>query len=141
MKKLWELFKLHPGYALITAGVLALVLVIGGDWISHTVETYRNNKFDAAMKAKEKEVSALTLERDAAVKRADDAESKALLKEAEATELKELIAAKGGQIAVAQKDLERKLEDAKKDAGTCSQSSDPVQCVCFKLRTAGFNCN
>jgi flagellar biosynthesis/type III secretory pathway protein FliH len=141
MTRLIELIKAHPLYALVIAGAIVLFLFVAANGIGKTIEVYRANKFDRAQAAKEQEIAGLKADREAAIKRGDEAETKALLKEAENKELKDLIAAKGGQIETAAKELEAKIEEAKHGAGACAGSADPNSCLCAKLKALGFECN
>lgn len=130
----------HPLYALLSlVVVVVLVFAITGG-VSGAISNWKSSRADARQAAHEKEVAGLKSERDAAIKKADIAEAKALLKEAEASELHDLINAKGGQIEKAANDLERKIEDAKRNAGNCADDPDPYGCTCRKLQSAGFAC-
>jgi flagellar biosynthesis/type III secretory pathway protein FliH len=133
--------KAHPFYAAL--GLVALLLlyfsISGG--IGSRIENFRQTRFDKKIAAQDKEISDLKIMYDAEVKRGDEAEAKAVLKAAEAKELQDLIAAKGGQIEKAANELEQRIEEAKRDAGTCVGSIDQRVCVCAKLAALGFECN
>lgn len=136
--------KAHPLYAGLGAAALILLLFASLNGFSGAIETYRANRFDKQQQAHEKEVTDLKAQREAAIKRGDDAEAQALLVKAENDKLKDLINQKGGQIEKAANELEQKLNEAKKGAGDCQALTDPVArtaCVCNKLKSAGFECN
>lgn len=143
IQNLWNLIKTHPLYAALAVAVIVIVLFLFSNSIGAGIEHWRANRFDAKQAVYEKQVADLKTEREALIKRANDAEAKATLKEAEAKELKDLIAAKGGSIAASEKELEQRLEDAKKDAGNCQSLPDAaaqLDCLCKKLRSNGFEC-
>ena len=133
--------KSHPLYAFIGAVILAFLILGAINGFGNTVERIRGKFFDNKQAAYEKQIADLKVEREAAIKRANDAEAKALLKEAESKELRDLIAAKGGQIEAHAKELEEKIEEAKKGSGNCAASPDPHGCLCAKLKALGFECN
>lgn len=141
IQNLWNLIKTHPLYAALAVAVIVIVLFLFSNSIGAGIEHWRANRFDAKQAAYEKQVADLKTERDALIKRANDAEAKAMLKEAEAKELHDLIDAKGGQIEKAANDLEKKLEDAKRDTGNCAAAPDQRECLCAKLKALGFECN
>lgn len=137
MKNLIDLIKAHPLYAILIAAALVFLLFAAFNGIGKGIEAYRANRFDKAQAEHEKEVAGLKAEREAAIKRADTAEAQALLREKESKELKELIDAKGGQIAKSAKELEQAMEEARRDAGTCNGDA---ACLCAKLRAVGIAC-
>ena len=140
MKNLITLIKAHPLYAIWLAALLVVLFFSLTGGIGRALDSWRANRFDAKQVAYEKQIGDLKTEREALIKRADDAESKALLKEAEAKELKDLIDQKGGAIEKAANDMEKQIEDAKRNAGGCAGDPDPRGCTCAKLRAAGFSC-
>lgn len=133
--------KAHPLYAVGAVIAVVLLLFAFSNALGGALEHWRASRFDAKQAAYEKQVADLKTERDALIKRANDAEAKAMLKEAEAKELHDLIDAKGGQIEKAANDLEKKLEDAKRDTGNCANAPDQRECLCAKLKALGFECN
>ena len=135
-----DFIKVHPLYAILGAGALVLLLFAAANGIGKTIETIRANRFDAKQQAYERQVSDLKTEREVLIKKANDAEAKALLKETEAKELKDLIDQKGGAIEVAANKLQKDIENAKANAGNCVDAVDPRGCTCQKLRAAGFAC-
>ena len=139
----WNWIKTHPFFAFLGVVILVLLFLWATVGIGSTIESIRGRIFDNKQAAHEKEIAGLKAERDAAIKRGDEAETKALLKESEAKELRDLIAAKGGQIEAAAKEMERKLDEAKKGAGDCQALADDAArtvCLCKKLREMGFEC-
>jgi uncharacterized coiled-coil DUF342 family protein len=144
LSSLWNLIKVHPLYAVLAVGVTIAVLFVFSNAIGSRIEHWRASRFDAKQAVYEKQITDLKTEREALIKQANDAEAKAVLKEAEAKELRDLIQAKGGQIEVAAKELEKKLEQAKQDAGDCQALPDVdarTKCLCDKLKRAGFECS
>ncbi len=141
LQSLWNLIKLHPLYALLVPVVVIAALVIFSNAIGNGIEHWKQSRFDARQQAYEKQIGDLKAEREQLIRRADEAEAKATLKEAEAKELHDLIDAKGGQIEKAADDLEKQLEEAKRNAGNCANAPDQRGCLCAKLRALGFECN
>jgi aspartyl-tRNA synthetase len=137
MTKLLALIKTYPLYSLIIAGLIVLLLFMAANGIGKSIEIYRANRFEKAQAAQEKEIAEWKVRYDAAVKRADIAEANALLKEKEAKDLKQLIDANGGKIAKTAAELEKAIEEAKRDAGTCNGDA---ACLCSKLRAIGIAC-
>lgn len=132
--------KTHPLYAMLVAIAVVLILFWATAGIGNTIESIKGRIFDRNQAAHEQEVAGLKAQRDAAVQRANEAEAKALLKETEAKELKDLIDQKGGTIEKAADKLQKDIENAKANAGSCVDSPDPRGCTCEKLRSAGFDC-
>lgn len=136
--------KAHPIYAAVGAVIIALLVLAAINGFGNTVESIRGRLFDNKQAAYEKQIADLKVEREKLIKQANDAEAKALLKEAETKELRDLIAQRGGQIEQAAKDLEKKIEEAWKGAGNCQTIADPnarTRCLCDKLIRAGFECS
>ena len=127
----------HRLYVVIGAVALLLILYFASGSIGGLLDRWHASKFDKKQQAYEKQIVDLKAERDLLEKKANDAEAKALLKEKEANDLHDMINAKGGQIAVAADVLEKQIEEARRDAGTCN--GDAV-CLCAKLRAIGIAC-
>lgn len=127
----------HKLYVVIGVVALLVILYFASGSIGGLLDRWHASRFDKKQQAYEKQIVDLKAERDALEKKANDAEAKALLKEKEASDLHEMIDAKGGQIAKSADALEKQIEEAKRDAGTCN--GDAV-CLCDKLRAIGISC-
>lgn len=131
----------HKLYVVIGVAVLILIFYFASGSIGGVLDRWHASRFDKKQQAYEKQITDLQAKYDAAVKRGDEFERQAILKDAEGKKLKELIDAKGGQIEKAADELEKKIEDAKRDAGSCAVVVDQRACVCAKLAALGYQCN
>ncbi len=132
----------HPIYffmmrplVLVLAVVVIVALAVGG------YSSCRSAMYDRSDAKHEEEKSQLRQERDAAIRRANEAEAKATLLEAQNAKTDELIDAKGGQIEKAKETLDAKIEEAKRGAGDCARLSDPAaarDCTLNKLKALGL---
>jgi uncharacterized membrane protein YhiD involved in acid resistance len=140
----WRAFLgLSTSWKLAAAAGLALLLIFATNGAGRAVEAYRSRKFDRAAAEKQREIDALTKERDAHLREAEAREAQAEIVTREAAELRKLLEKSGGRLAAEEEKITDAFERFKTDSTvTSGDVPDHVrrERLCAKLRAAGFGC-